>query len=370
MNVLVTGANGFLGKNLIEVLTRIPNINIIEFSSKDNFSNFVNVIKSIDFIYHLAGVNRSNDSQKFFESNSNLLYKITTTIQDLNLSIPILFSSSVQVEFLDSDYALSKRDGENHLLNYSIETGASIFIFRLQNVFGKWSQPNYNSVIATWCFNMSRNINCNLDDREKKIDFIYIDDVVENFINCLNLNDSSQKFYSIDNVYRKKLGYIYDLLMEFNNRKTSLSISGLGEGFQRALYSTFLSYLDPKELSYKIEKNTDNRGFFAELFKSSDSGQISISVSKPGVTRGMHYHNTKNEKFLVIDGEATIELRQIHSKEVISYSVDDSKIEIIEIIPGYIHSIKNTGKRDMTLLIWSNEVYDPEMPDTFPMEIY
>lgn len=268
-----------------------------------------------------------------------------------------------------TDYAKSKEEAENILKKYSEVNGVDCFIYRLPNVFGKWSKPNYNTVIATWCYNITRDIDIRVDDPDKELELVYIGDVIHAFIKHLYVTQAKDMFYEIKTVYKKRLGEIKDLLYMFKDSRQNLLIPNIAKGFERVLYATYLSFLPTDRFSYKLNGHKDARGTFYEILKTIDSGQLGISTTKPGVTRGNHYHNTKNEKFLVIKGEALIELRDIFSKEVIQYNVSGNELEIVEMIPGYTHNITNTGDEEMVLLIWANENYDPKKPDTNFVEV-
>ena len=368
MRVLVTGANGFIGKNLIERLLRIKNIEIIEFNRDDKLSKIEDNIEKIDFIFHLAGINRPKKPEEFYEGNSDFTKKLISIIEKSRKNIPILFSSSIQAEY-DNDYGKSKLKGEEILIQYANSTNTPVFIYRLPNVFGKWSKPNYNSVIATWCYNITRDIPIKINDEKVVLNLVYIDDVVESFVS--HLNDTTSNFdCKIKTVYKKSLKEIAELLEQFKNSRKSLIIPRVGQGFERALYATYLSFLPPDKFSYKLNGYSDERGTFYEILKTMDSGQFSISTTKPGdFVRGNHYHNTKSEKFLVVKGEALIQLRNIYSDEVIEYKVSDKKMEIVEMIPGYTHNIKNISNEEMILFIWANEIYDPKNPDTYFLKV-
>ena len=277
-------------------------------------------------------------------------------------------SSSAQIGN-GSDYAKSKEDAEKIIQKYSIENSISCFIYRLPNVFGKWSKPNYNTVIATWCHNITRDIEIQVNNRDAELTLVYIGDVIHEFIKHLYVAQSKEIFYEVKTVYKKTLGEIETLLYMFKNSRQNLLIPNIAQGFERVLYATYLSFLPTDRFSYKLSGHEDARGTFYEILKTLDSGQLGISTTKPGITRGNHYHNTKNEKFLVIKGKALIELRDIYSKEIIQYNVNGHDLEIVEMIPGYTHNITNTGDDEMVLLIWANENYDPKAPDTNFVEV-
>ncbi|WP_457595127.1 polysaccharide biosynthesis C-terminal domain-containing protein [Hydrogenimonas sp.] len=364
MNILVTGSNGFIGKNLIERLGRLGSVNLLTFDKEDRPEALKEKALEADFIFHLAGVNRPEKTEEFYEGNRDLTKRLTDILVEHGRKTPLLMSSSIQVE-RGNDYGKSKREGEEVLKRYSAQSGAVVYIYRLPNVFGKWSKPNYNTVIATWCHNIIRDIPIQVNDENIKLSLVYIDDVVEHFVRHLDENGRSGVIYpDISPVYEKTLGEISALLQAFKESRETLLVPHVGRGFERALYATYLSFLPKNMFSYELKGHKDERGTFYEFLKTIDSGQFSVSTTAPGVTRGNHYHNTKNEKFLVVKGKASIKLRQIHSDEIIEYRASDEKMEVFEMIPGYTHDITNIGDEEMILLIWSNEIYDPKNPDT------
>lgn len=372
MNILVTGSNGFIGKNLIENLSRIEDIKIYEFDKENTLSEIESYINDIDFIFHFAGVNRPEKVSEFYEGNNGLTESIIKIIENSNKKIPVLISSSIQAEN-NNDYGKSKFKSEELLKKYSKNNDVEIFIYRLPNVFGKWSRPNYNSVISTWCYNITHDLEIKVNDDSTLLNLVYIDDVVQQFVKHLDSKKSHAELDSVKTeisiVYKKTLGEIKNLLEEFKLSRENLIVPKVGIGFERALYSTFLSYLPTDKFSYEINGYSDERGTFYELLKTVDSGQVSISTSKPGVTRGNHYHNSKNEKFLVIKGKAVIKLRKVDSNKEIVYNVSEEKMEIVDMIPGYTHNITNIGDTDMVLLIWANEQFNREKPDTYYREV-
>ena len=339
MKVLITGPNGFIAKNLIEHLKRDESIELYLYSKKDSINILEAYVKEVDFIFHLAGVNRPKDNKEFYEGNSKLTQTIVDILIKENKNTPILLSSSIQSE-LDNDYGKSKLEAEQSLLEYSNKTGANINIYKLPNVFGKWSKPNYNSVISTWCYNISHDLEIQVNNRNAEVNLVYIDDVIKSFVSKLN-SVSNERYCNIDIIYKKTLGEIEELLFAFKNNRNSLVIPDVASGFERALYATYLSYLSPDDFSYTLKGHKDDRGTFYEILKTLDSGQFSLATTAPGITRGNHYHHTKNEKFLVVKGKALIEFRHITTNEIISYPVSDKKMQIVEMIPGYTHNIKN-----------------------------
>ena len=368
MKVLVTGANGFIAKNLIVTLKKMVNIQILEYTKNNTLDELNSLILESDFIFHLAGVNRPTDNTEFYSGNRDLTNTIVETIKKHNKKTPILLSSSTQVGS-ENDYANSKLEAEEIIKIYSKESGVNCFIYRLPNVFGKWSKPNYNTVIATWCYNITRDIEIQINNKDAELTLVYIGDVIHAFIEHLYINSSTELYYNVSTVYKKTLGEIADLLYRFKDSRSNLLVPNIAKGFERVLYATYLSFLPKDKFSYKLSGHEDSRGTFYEILKTLDSGQLGISTTKPGITRGNHFHNTKNEKFLVIKGEALIELRDIFSKEIIQYNVKGSELEIVEMIPGYTHNIKNIGDDEMVLLIWANENFNPSAPDTNYLEV-
>ncbi len=368
MRVLVTGSKGFIGKNLIATLKQMPNIEILEFDKGKSAEELKELLKKADFIYHLAGVNRPKETKEFYEGNSNLTKSITNFLISQNRAIPILFSSSSQVGN-GSDYAKSKELAEEILKDYAKKMNIDIFVYRLPNVFGKWSKPNYNSVIATWCYNIARDLPIRVDNEMTILNLAYIDDVVSAFVNHLYRSVDKKIYYEIERVYKKSLKEIRDMLISFKKSRENLIIPHIAKGFTRALYATYLSFLPKDKFSYKLSGHKDNRGTFYEIIKTLDSGQLGLSTTKPNIIRGNHFHNTKNEKFIVVKGKALIQMRDIFSKEVIRFEVSSDELEVVEMIPGYTHNIKNIGDEEMVLLIWANENFDPNNPDTFYEEV-
>ena len=367
MKILITGSNGFIAKNLIEHLKRSEKIVLYLYSKKNSFTILEAYVKEADFIFHLAGVNRPKNVNEFYEGNSDLTKSIVDILIKEGKTTPIVLSSSTQ-SALDNDYGKSKLEAENILLEYSKKTKANIYIYRLPNVFGKWSKPNYNSVISTWCHNIANDLDIQINNRGIELNLVYIDDVVKSFVKKIE-NRSDDKYISIDTVYKKTLGEIEKLLYQFKDNRKTLLIPNVASGFERALYATYLSYLSTDNFSYELKGHQDNRGTFYEILKTVDSGQFSLSTTAPNVKRGSHYHHTKNEKFLVVKGEALIEFRHIITNEKVSYKVSDKKMEVVEMIPGYTHNIKNIGDEEMVLFLWANENYDNNNPDTYLLAV-
>lgn len=369
MNILITGANGFIGKNLVATLKQEYDYKLNLIDKENSKEELLQTLLEADFIYHLAGVNRPENDKEFFEGNSDLTKYITDALIENNKKTPVLITSSIQAE-LDNAYGQSKKQAEDTLINYAKVTGASIHIYRLPNVFGKWCRPNYNSAVATFCHNIARDEEVWVSNPDKEMTLVYIDDVVRNFIDTLKGKVNDNGCYTRVSIEHKvMLGKIVELLKEFRESRCNLAIPNKKDEFTKKLYSTYLSYLPEDKFSYPLKMNVDNRGSFTEFIKSSDRGQVSINISKPGITKGNHWHHTKNEKFLVVSGQGVIRFRKLDCNEIIEYKVSGDKLEVVDIPVGYTHSIVNTGETDMVTVMWVNEVFNPEVPDTYYLEV-
>ena len=370
--VLVTGAKGFIGKNLILGLRELSNIQIKSFDKEDDINTLKKFIQESDFIFHLAGVNRTESVEEFEKVNTGLTKEIINLLEEMDKKIPIAITSSIQAE-LDNPYGKSKKMAEDELTKYSKQNKVPVYIYRLPNVFGKWSRPNYNSVVSTFCYNISHNLDINILDPMKELELVYIDDVVSEFVSLLAKEERNLRkyFYNIKRVFKIPVGKLTEKIYQIRDIRKTLIVPDLSDDFMRLLHATYLSYLDENDFLYEMNLKEDNRGNFIELVKSRTFGQVSISRSKKGVIRGNHYHNTKNEKFCLLQGKAVIRLRNILDDKIIPYYVSDEKIEIVDISPGYTHSIENLteGDGEMILLIWANEIFDPKNPDTYYCEV-
>lgn len=369
IRVLVTGAAGFIGKNLIERLHREKNVVVKHYYHGDDLSILYKYLSESDLIYHLAGVNRPQHEEEFARINTGLTEAIVNYLKKNNKTAKIVFSSSAHAEH-STPYGLSKKAAEEVLKNYSNETGSEVYIYRLPGVFGKGCKPNYNSVVATFCHNISHDIDINIDDANKTLELAYIDDVVDSFAECLNRKWVKGTFYyDLNQTFHITVGELADKLYEIRDIRTSLILPDLSDRLTKCLHATYLSYLDTTNFSYALPTHKDKRGRLFELIKSKQAGQLFVSTTGKGIIRGNHYHHTKVEKFCVIKGKASIKFRKIDSDEVVTYVVTDQNIEVVDIPPGYTHSIENISDDEMIVLFWANELFDPEKPDTFPMNV-
>lgn len=369
MKILITGAKGFIGKNLIAGLKNRGYGDIFEYDKDTDINLLDQYCKEAEFVFHLAGVNRPKEESEFMTGNFGFTSILLDKLKLYNNICPVMISSSIQAE-LDNNYGKSKRAGELLLHQYGMETGVKTLIYRLPNVFGKWCRPNYNSVVATFCYNISRDIPIKLNDPDSIMNLVYIDDVVNEFINALEGKENRNgEFCEIPIVHTVELGRIANLIYSFKQIRSQRSIPDISDLFTKQLYSTYLSYLPEDDFSYKLTMNTDERGSFTEFIKTPDRGQVSINVIKPGVIKGNHWHNTKNEKFLVVSGRGVIRFRKIVSEEVLEYFVNGDSMEVVDIPVGYTHHIQNLGNTDMITVMWANESFDVNNPDTYPLEV-
>ncbi|MCA1031312.1 capsular polysaccharide biosynthesis protein CapF [Bacillus timonensis] len=369
MKILVTGANGFVGKNLIAELKNEGYNDIFEFTRESDHSLLEKYTQECDFVFHLAGVNRPKDEQEFMEGNFGLTQKLLELLKKNENKAPVLLTSSIQAE-KENPYGRSKKAGEDLLFDYYYETDAKIYIYRLPNLFGKWSKPNYNTVVATFCHNIARDLDIQINNPDAELDLCYIDDLLAEFMRVLEGNPTIQNDYCVVPVTHKiKLGELADLIQSFKESRTNLNIPNMKDDLTKKLYSTYLSFLPQNQFSYDLKMNCDHRGSFTEFLRTPERGQVSINVSKPGITKGNHWHHTKNEKFLVVSGEGLIRFRKIGSDEIIEYRVSGERLQVVDIPTGYTHSIVNVGESDLVTVMWANECFDPEKPDTYFVEV-
>jgi len=369
MKILVTGAKGFIGKNLVVELKNRKYTDIFEYDKETKSSLLDKYCKEADFVFHLAGVNRPKEQSEFMESNFRLTSTLLNTLKKYQNNCPVMISSSIQAE-LDNPYGKSKKAGEELLFDYSKETGAKVLIYRFPNVFGKWCRPNYNSVVATFCYNIAHDLPITVNDPSVVMNLVYIDDVVDELINALEGKENRNgEFCEVPIVHTITLGEIVNLIYSFKKSREERFIPNMADAFTKKLYSTYLSYLPEDKFSYELKMNIDNRGSFTEFIKTPDRGQVSVNISKPGITKGNHWHHTKNEKFLVVSGKGVIRFRKIDSDEIIEYFVSGDKMEVVDIPTGYTHNIENLGDTDMVTIMWANEAFNPEKPDTYYLEV-
>ncbi len=363
MKILVTGSDGFIGSNLSLRLKEMGH-EVLPFDLGVDEQRLEEYVASSDFIVHLAGINRPLDPKEFMDGNLNLTVKLIKMIEKTGSKSPIAFSSSTQAT-RDNPYGLSKKAAEEQLFAYQEETGHPVYVFRIYNAFGKWCRPNYNSVIATFCHNVSHGIECQVNHEAPAIDFVYIDDICDSFIRVIEGDGKgSKEILYPEPHYSRTLDEIMGLLRQFKRSRSTHMVPEIHDAFAKKLYSTYLSYLDEDDFAYSLDPHVDNRGSFTEVLKTLGDGQMSINVSRPGVTKGNHYHHTKNEKFLVVHGTCLIEFRKVGSDKVISYTVRGEDMRVVDIPCGYTHSITNIGEDDSITLMWANELFDQEHPDT------
>ena len=381
MNILVTGAKGFVGRNLVETLkcvrdgkdkTRgISEINIFEFDIDTPSELLETYTKECDFVFHLAGVNRPKDEKEFMEGNFGFTSTLLDKLKRYENKSPILITSSIQAA-LDNPYGKSKKAGEDLIFSYGKENSIKTYVYRFPNVFGKWCKPNYNSAVATFCYNISHDLPITVNDPSHMMTLVYIDDVVDELIRALKDSATTDGDYcKVPIEHKITLGEITELLYSFKESRNNKQIPDMRENsFSKKLYSTYLSYLDINNFAYKLNMNCDNRGSFTEILRSKNAGQFSVNISKPGITKGQHWHNTKNEKFVVVSGKGLIQLRKIGSDEIVNYEVNGDEITVVDMIPGYTHNIINlSDTEDLVTFMWCNECFNPDKPDTFFEEV-
>ena len=398
MKILITGAKGFVGRNLVENLKNIKEgknrtrdlkiDEIFEYDIDTNPSLLDGFCKEADFVFNLAGVNRPKDQSEFPKGNFGFASTLLETLKKYQNNCPVMLSSSIQATLIgrygESDYGKSKLAGEELFFDYFKETGAKVLIYRFPNLFGKWCRPNYNSAVATFCNNIANDLPIQVNDRNTKLELLYIDDLVEEMLDALEGKEHRCEFDGLNTVEKQDgrycfvptthqvtLGEIVDLLYSFNNQPKTLVVPEIpNNSFAKKLYSTYLSYLPKEKVAFPLKMNVDGRGSFTELLKSEKCGQVSINISKPGITKGQHWHNTKWEFFIVVAGHGLIQERKIGTDEVIEFKVSGDKIEAIHMLPGYTHNIINLSETEnLVTVMWANESFDPNKPDTFFEEV-
>lgn len=381
MKILVTGYKGFVGKNLTATLEAVrcgadrtrplgQDTEVLGYDADSPKELLEDYCRECNAVVHLAGVNRPKDEKEFMEGNYSFTEELLGKLEKYGNKAPVIMSSSIQAE-LENGYGKSKRAGEELLQSYGRRTGAKIYIYRYPNLFGKWCRPNYNSVVATFCHNIARGEEITISDRAKELTLEYIDDVVDGIIETLAGQTETDKegFAPVKKTYKATLGKIADLLRSFKHSREDLSVPDMADGFTRALYATYLSYLPEGGFSYALEKHEDERGSFTEILRTENAGQFSVNIIKPGVVKGEHWHHTKNEKFLVVSGEGVIRLRRLFSDEIEEYRVSGREPRVVDIPTGYTHNIENTGKTEMAVFMWCSETFDPKRPDTYAMKV-
>ncbi|MBQ3202091.1 MAG: capsular polysaccharide biosynthesis protein CapF [Clostridia bacterium] len=378
MKILVTGAHGFVGKNLCATLYNIAagkdrshgidaDITVYEYDLDTDPALLDVYCSDCDFVFHLAGVNRPQDPAEFMTGNFGFTSVLLDTLRQHNNTCPVMLSSSIQAA-LDNPYGQSKMAGEELLLSYGKETGADVLIYRLPNVFGKWCRPNYNSAIATFCYNVSHDLPIQVNDRAIQLTLVYVDDVVDELVRALEGNpDRDGDYCRVPVEHKATLGEIVDLIYTFHDQPATLMMPEIPNGsFAKKLYSTYLSYLPADKAIFDLKMNVDDRGSFTELLKTASCGQFSVNISKPGITKGQHWHHTKWEFFMVVSGTGRIEQRKIGTDEVLTFDVSGERIQAVQMLPGYTHNIINLSEtQDLVTVMWANELFDPNKPDTF-----
>lgn len=398
MKILITGAKGFVGRNLVENLKNIRDgknrtrdisiTEIYEYDMDTDEALLEEYCKQADFVFHLAGVNRPKNQEAFMEGNFGFSSTLLDLLKKYKNYCPVMLASSIQATLLgrfgESEYGKSKLAGEELFFSYGKETGAEVLVYRFPNLFGKWCKPNYNSAVATFCNNIANNLPVQVNDRSTELELVYIDDVIEEFLDALEGKEHRCEFEGLEAVadvegrycfvpisHKATLGEIVDTLYEFKNIPKTLVMPSIPNGsLKKKLYSTYLSYLPREEICFSLEMKTDDRGSFTELLKTVDCGQVSVNISKPGITKGQHWHNSKWEFFIVVSGHALIQERKIGSDEVIEFEVSGDKIQAVHMLPGYAHNIINlSDTEDLVTVMWANEQLDRMHPDTFSEKV-
>ncbi len=378
MKILVTGAKGFVGRNFVSQLHNIQSgkarnygmegkeLTVFEYDVNSDASELDVYCRQADFVFNLAGVNRPKEPSEFMKGNFGFASTLLDTLKKYGNTCPVMLSSSTQAA-QDNPYGESKRAGEQLMFDYSKETGAKVLVYRFPNVFGKWCRPNYNSAVATFCHNIAHDLPIQVNDPDVVMNLVYVDDVVDELIAALNGREHRKGDYcEVPVVHTITLGSIAVLIKSFRRMSENLDVPDLSDVFTKKLYSTYLSYLPVEKFRYPLKMNVDERGSFTEIIRTADRGQFSVNISKPGITKGQHWHHTKNEKFVVVSGHGLIQLRKIGCEEIIEFEVSGDRIEAVEMIPGYTHNIINLSEtEDLVTVMWCNECFNPERPDTY-----
>lgn len=371
MKILITGANGFVGRNLLAHLAERKDVEVLQFTRESPLETLGDAVGQADFVFHLAGVNRPKDVAEFTEGNVGLTSALCDALRAVNKAtgrkVPVLYTSSIQAG-RDNPYGVSKLEAERLLQSYQADTGAAVYLYRLPNVFGKWCKPNYNSAVATFCHNIARGLPVQINDPAAPVTLVYVDDVVNSFLQAMQGELSGGNCQVVPQ-YRATVGELVAQIEGFRRSRESLITDRVGTGFVRALYSTYLSYLPPDAFAYEVPKYGDARGVFVEMLKTPDCGQFSYFTAHPGITRGGHYHHSKTEKFLVIKGSARFGFRHILTGEAFEILTSGETPKIVETVPGWSHDITNIGNDEMLVMLWANEIFDRQRPDTFSHKV-
>ena len=371
MKVLITGANGFVGKNLQLHLAERKDVEFVCFTRANNVADLPVLLQQVDFVFHLAGVNRPQNPADFTTGNADLTHALAQAVaavaEATGRKIPVIYTSSIQAA-RDNPYGQSKHQAEQALQAVASSHRVPVHIFRLPNVFGKWSKPNYNSAVATFCHNIARDLPIQVNDPAAIITLVYVDDVIERFIQLMDGADGAfdaEGFAAVAPQYTTTVGELARLIQAFKDSRNTLLTERVGTGLVRALYATYVSYLPLESFTYAVPQHGDPRGVFVEMLKTQDSGQFSFFTAHPGITRGGHYHHTKTEKFLVIKGQARFKFRHMQTGESHELCTSGDKAEIVETVPGWTHDITNIGSDEMIVMLWANEIFDRQRPDTY-----
>lgn len=367
MKILITGAAGFIGRNLAASL---PNDELLLCYRDTTIDELRSHCEAAEFVFHLAGVNRPEDEAEFREGNIDVTAKLLNELQAANNSCPVVLTSSVQAE-LENPYGVSKRDAEALVRAHGIETGANVYVYRLPGVFGKWSKPNYNTVVATFCHNVARGLPIHVNDPHTQLTLAYIDDVVDELTRAAAGTPTLRpdEFCEVPVVHGTTLGRLAKTIQQFAADRAHLTVPDVADPLTKKLHATYLSFLPTDDFAYDLTMHEDERGSFTEIIRTADRGQFSVNISKTGITKGNHWHHTKNEKFLVVSGRGVIRFRPFGGTELIEYHVSGERLQVVDIPPGYTHNIENLGTTDMVTFMWANEAFDPERPDTFFEEV-
>ena len=368
MKVLVTGSSGFIGQNLVVRLGELPGFEVVCFEQSDALETLQGKVNQADAVVHLAGINRPKDVAEFASGNADLTALLCGAIKATGRQIPLLLASSIQAG-LANPYGQSKLAAEQAVEQLSAQTGNPAVIYRLPNVFGKWCKPNYNSAVATFCHNIANDLPIQINDPATLLKLVYIDDVVEALVHALGQTATGLQWGTVEPVYGIGLGALAAQIEAFKNCRTSLVPERVGTGLVRALYATYVSYLPPAKFTYDLTRHGDERGVFVEMLKTADSGQFSFFTAHPGITRGGHYHHTKTEKFLVIKGTARFGFRHVVTNETYEVLTSGDVSTVVETVPGWTHDITNAGTDEMVVMLWANEIFDREKPDTIAMKV-